>query len=247
MIWLCCVQCQLCVESFSVKKASNKSTPNNFLLLPIRKLYTHYNWMTSFPFFQVVELNVVMHCEGCAGSVRKTLKKIPGICFFSRLLLIRWSVRCVFDKVEQQSVRCLCEIVWVFRSSVISKYLRHLEWKWHSIGLRIGNWLILEFFCGRLDYFLYCYTRSILLTNKLLMILEPCPSSSIRLRDWKCSTMYTELRTWLTWLWHIFIMCRCPFLHSRFWRTESNCSGKCGSNGCIAPSSQVRKDSYFDS
>jgi copper chaperone len=27
----------------------------------------------------VVELNVVMHCEGCAGSVRKTIRRIPGV------------------------------------------------------------------------------------------------------------------------------------------------------------------------
>ncbi|KAG0630506.1 hypothetical protein M758_1G183200 [Ceratodon purpureus] len=27
----------------------------------------------------VVELSVLMHCEGCAGAVRKTLRRIPGV------------------------------------------------------------------------------------------------------------------------------------------------------------------------
>lgn len=27
---------------------------------------------------QVVELDVVMHCEGCAAGVRRAVRKIPG-------------------------------------------------------------------------------------------------------------------------------------------------------------------------
>ena len=41
-------------------------------------LLTCRAYLLTCQFVQEVELNVVMHCEGCAGSVRKTLKKIPG-------------------------------------------------------------------------------------------------------------------------------------------------------------------------
>lgn len=32
-----------------------------------------------FPMAEVMEFKVTMHCEGCAGGVRKSLKRIPGV------------------------------------------------------------------------------------------------------------------------------------------------------------------------
>jgi len=34
--------------------------------------------MARCKFVQVMEFKVTMHCEGCAGSVRRGLKRIPG-------------------------------------------------------------------------------------------------------------------------------------------------------------------------
>lgn len=46
--------------------------------------FCSYDLSMNEPVVQVVDLDVVMHCEGCAAAVKRAVKKIPGNLFINR-------------------------------------------------------------------------------------------------------------------------------------------------------------------
>lgn len=55
--------------------------------------------MTTMVEFRTVVLNVVLHCEGCARTVKRAIKRIPGASI-SLSFYTKWSVESTFAQIH---------------------------------------------------------------------------------------------------------------------------------------------------